>query len=126
MMWFRLCSVPPGAKDAVTEVAAVRVTTHAPVPVHAPDQPENVFGAVAVSVRVTGVLGAKLAEHPVVEPDVQLIPVGLLVTFPTPLPAMVTVNASLVVKLAVTFAEADKVKLQVPVPEQPPPLQPPK
>jgi hypothetical protein len=48
------------------------------------------------------------------------------VTVPTPLPAVVTVNTSPLLKLAVTLAEADRVRLQVPVPEQPAPLQPPK
>jgi hypothetical protein len=72
------------------------------------------------------VFGAKFAEQAVVEPEVQSIPDGLLVTVPMPLPEVVTVNTSPVLKLADTLAEADRVKLHVPVPEQPPPLQPPK
>ena len=43
-------------KVAVTEVAAVSVTTHVPVPVQAPpDHPANVEPAAAAAVRVTGV-----------------------------------------------------------------------
>jgi len=96
------------------------------VPAHAPDHPENPLGGVVVSVRVTAVFGAKFAEQAVVEPEVQSIPDGLLVTVPLPLPEVVTVNTSPVLKLADTLAEADRVKLHVPVPEQPTPLQPPK
>jgi hypothetical protein len=79
----------------------------------------------AVAVRVTGVLGAKVAVQAVAEPEVQSIPEGLLVIVPTPLPEVLTVSASPAVKLAVTWAEVERVKLHVPVPEQLP-LQPPK
>jgi hypothetical protein len=117
----------PTPNVAVTVVVvALRVTLQAPVPVQAPDHPENPLGGVVVSVRVTAVFGAKFAEQVVVEPEVQSIPDGLLVTVPLPLPEVVTVNSSPVLKLADTLAEADRVKLHVPVPEQPPPLQPPK
>ena len=84
------------------------------------------MGAVAVAVRATAVFGAKFAEQAAVEPELQSIPDGLLVTVPLPLPEVVTVNTSPVLKLADTLAEADRVKLHVPVPEQPPPLKPPK
>lgn len=117
----------PGENVAVTElVAAVMVTLHWPVPAHAPDHPENTLGVFVVSVRVTAVFGAKVAEQVLVEPEMQSIPDGLLVTVPMPLPEVVTVKTSPLLKLAVTLAEADRVKLQVPVPEQPAPLQPPK
>ena len=38
---------------AVTVLAAVIVTTHAPVPVHAPDHPANVDPVAGVAVTVT-------------------------------------------------------------------------
>ena len=40
---------------AVTDFAASIVTTHVPVPVHAPDQPANVVLASGAAVSVTGV-----------------------------------------------------------------------
>ena len=38
---------------AVTDFAVSMLTTHAPVPVHAPDQPANVDPTDGVAVRVT-------------------------------------------------------------------------
>jgi hypothetical protein len=43
---------------AFTDLAAVMVTTQAPVPVHAPVQPANVAPAAAVAVKATEVPGA--------------------------------------------------------------------
>lgn len=42
-------------KVAVTDRACVIDTTHAPVPVHAPDQPVNVDPRAALAVNVTEV-----------------------------------------------------------------------
>ena len=53
----------------------------------------------------------------------QLIPAGLLVTVPVPLPDVVTVNAAPVVNAAATLSAAVMVRLQVDVPEHAP-LQP--
>ena len=51
------------------------VTVHVrDVPVHAPDQPANVEFAPGVAVRVTDV------------PALKVVPVGLLVTVPLPVP----------------------------------------
>lgn len=61
---------------------AFMVTVQVPVPVQSPLQPEKVDPADGVAVRVTTVLSAKLNEH--VAP--QLIPGGLLVTVPLPVP----------------------------------------
>ena len=118
-----LCRLPEfGAKFALTVVAALNVTLQLPAPEHPPPQPEKVLPAVGVSVRVTDVLAGKFAEHEDVE---QLIPAGLLVT--VPLPAIVTVNATVPeveVNIGVTVIAADILKVQLPVPEQPPPLHP--
>jgi len=54
-----------------------------------------------------------------------LIPAGLDVTVPLPVPALFTVSVTPgSVKVAVTVVAAFNVTLQAPVPEQPPPLQP--
>jgi hypothetical protein len=74
-------------KVAVTVVAAVIGTVQVPVPEQPPPlQLVKLEPVAAVAVRVTEVL--KLAEQ--VEP--QLMPLGLLVTVPLPLPAGVTVS----------------------------------
>ena len=73
---------------AVTAEAAVRFTVQVPVPVQAPDQPANVELAPAAAVKVTDVPLAKLALHV----DPQLMPAGLLVTVPVPVPASATVS----------------------------------
>jgi len=55
----------------------------------------------------------------------QLMPAGLLVTLPAPVPALETVSVKVRrVKVAVTVVAAESVTTHVPVPEQPPPLQP--
>jgi hypothetical protein len=53
----------------------------------------------------------------------QLIPAGLLVTTPLPLPAVATVSDSIALNVAETFSAAVTVKVQLAVPEQAP-LQP--
>jgi hypothetical protein len=59
------------------------VTLHVPLPEQAPVHPPNDEPVAAAAVSVTGVPLLKLAEQ--VEP--QLIPSGLLVMVPEPLPA---------------------------------------
>ena len=79
---------------AVTVSAALIVTEHPPVPVHpAPLQPANVDPFVAVAVSATTWPLVKLAEHVVG----QLIPAGLLVTVPVPVPASFTLKVKLFV-----------------------------
>jgi hypothetical protein len=73
-------------KVAVTEAAVEAVMLQAPVPLHAPDQPANVDPAFGAAVSVIAVPAAKLALHV----DPQLMPAGLLVTVPAPVPAAVT------------------------------------
>ena len=73
---------------AVAEAAAVGVRLQVPVPVQAPDQLVNVEPVLGVAVSVTGVPLVKLALHTVP----QLIPEGLLVIVPVPVPALATVS----------------------------------
>src|SRR5215470_8726910 len=108
-------------KLAVTEVAAVTATVQVPVPVQPPLQPVNVESAAGAAVKVTAVPLANVAEHELP----QEMPVGTLVTVPDPAPALLTVSEKLCnVNVAVTEAAAFMVTVQVPVPVQPPPLQP--
>src|SRR5436309_2657833 len=87
------------AKVAVTVVAALRVTVQAPVPEQPPPlQPVKVEPAAGAAVSVTAVPLVKLAAQ--VAP--QVIPAGLLVTVPVPVPALETVRAKVGVKLTVT------------------------
>ena len=76
-------------KFAVTALAEDITTVQVPdVLVQAPDHPVNVEPAVMVAVRVTEVLW--LYEYEQVAP--QLIPAGLEVTVPEPVPVLVTVK----------------------------------
>lgn len=79
-------------KVAVTACAAFIVTTQEPVPEHAPLQPANVEPVAAVGVSVTMVPLAKFAEQVVG----QLMPVGVLITVPLPVPASVAVRVKFV------------------------------
>jgi len=81
-------SVRSSVNVAVTLAFADSVTTHAPVPVQAPDQPVNTEPAVAVGVSVTIV---PLSKLPVQEPGHDS-PAGAETTVPLPLPAGVTVS----------------------------------
>src|SRR5882724_2381161 len=107
---------------AVTVVAALRVTVQAPGPEQPPPlQPLKVEPAAGAAVSVTAVPLAKLAAQ--VAP--QVMPAGLLVTVPAPVPALETVSVKVCrVKVAVTVVAAESVTVQAPGPEQPPPLQP--
>jgi len=112
---------PEEVNVAVTLLAALMVTLHVLVPLHAPPQPPKVQPLLGLAVNVTAVPLEKLAVQ--VEP--QSIPLGDDVT--EPLPVVVTVNAKLLTgiteKAAVTFLAALIVTVQVPVPLQAP-LQP--
>jgi len=110
------------AKVAVTVVALLSVTVHVPVPEQPPPlQPVNVEPAAGVAVNVTTVPFAYAAMH--VEPHE--MPAGLLVTVPIPEPVLFTVSVEAwTAKAAATVVFAPSVTVHVPVPEQPPPLQP--
>ncbi len=79
------------------------VTVQVPVPVQAPLQPAKVEPLAAAALRVTEAPALNAAEQ--VAP--QLMPVGLLVTVPLPLPALLTVRLKVevgaVLKVAVTL-----------------------
>ena len=91
------------------------------MPEHPPPlQLVKVDPPVGVAVRLTELPLVKLA----VQLDVQLlIPAGLLLTVPVPVPALVTVNEAVGAESNVALTEvfALKVTLQVPVPLHAPP-----
>jgi hypothetical protein len=71
------------------------VTTHVPVPLHPlPDQPAKLDPAAAEAVKVTCEPTANSAAHWLLL-ALQLMPTGLLVTWPLPFPASVTVNVKI-------------------------------
>jgi hypothetical protein len=88
--------------------------------VHAPDQPAKVSPVAGVSERVTEEFGAKAAVQLAGVAEEQLIPAGLLVTVPVPVPAKATVNPTPGLNVAETLVAALMEKLHV-VPEQLPP-----
>ena len=71
-------------KVAIAVTVALGASLHEDVPVQAPDHPANVEPDVAVAVSVTDVPLAKLALHVLG----QLMPAGLLITVPAPVPAL--------------------------------------
>jgi hypothetical protein len=75
---------------AVTVVFAVNETTHVALEDEQPppDHPVNADPAAGFGVNVTEALSANWA----LQPFPQVMPPGLLVTVPTPLPAFVTVS----------------------------------
>jgi hypothetical protein len=106
------------AKVAVAERLPLTVTVQVPVPLHAPDHPVNVELAAGVAVRVTLVPSLKLALQVVP----QLMPDGLLVTVPVPVPANVTDSDEVPkLKVADTEVSAVIVTVQDPVPLHAPP-----
>jgi hypothetical protein len=119
--------VVAAVKAASTDVAELTVTVHVPVPPHPPPlQPLNVepVAGTAVSVAVVP------AVTDVAQTDPQLMPAGVLVTVPAPVPDLVTVRMSdgggvgEVENVAVTVTAMFPEVTQAAVPEQPPPLQP--
>jgi hypothetical protein len=101
-------------------VAAVIDTTQEPVPVQAPLQPVKVEPVAGTALKLTDVPLAKFALQVVP----QLIPTGVLVTVPVPVPFLVTFNAKLVIlKVAVTNLAAFIVTWHDPEPVHAP-LQP--
>src|SRR5215216_8000868 len=94
------------------------VTIQDPVPGQlAPFQPVKVEPGSASAVSVTEAPKAKLAEQVLVQP---LIPAGVLVTLPAPVPGILTSNFGLALNIAVTERASLMVTTQV-LPEQAPP-----
>lgn len=118
-------AVGVSAKLAVTALAAPMLSTQLPVPVQSPAQPVNELPAVAAAISVTELPLAKLP----VQVAPQLMPAGLLVTVPAPVPFLFTVTryVGVVVNVAVTVtAAAGMVKVQGLALAQPAkPVQPP-
>jgi hypothetical protein len=104
---------------AVTLVFAVRATVHVDVPVQPPDQPVNVEVAFGAAVKVTAVPLLK----PAVQVAPQLMPAGVLVIVPLPVPALCTVSCTGVAitpKVAVTLVFDVRSTVQVEMPLHPP------
>ena len=73
---------------AVTDVAALSVTVHVPVPVQPPLQPLKIEPAAGAAVKVTAVPLANAAAQVVP----QEMPAGALVMVPVPAPLELTVS----------------------------------
>jgi hypothetical protein len=104
---------------AVTAAGEVTVPAQAAVPPQAPDQPAKTEPGAGVSVSETIVPDGKSVVH--VAP--QLIPAGVLVTVPEPVPASETVTGTcggMTAKVAVTNCGPSIVRTQVALPEQAP------
>jgi len=108
-------------KVGVMDVSAFVVTVQVAVPEQPPPlQLEKAESLAGLLVRVTAVPSINSS----VQAAPQLIPALEDVTIPLPMPALVTVRVKTREKVAVTVMSAFVVTVQVPVPEQPPPLQP--
>src|ERR1700686_3723942 len=77
----------PCVKEAETDVLLFKVTTQAPMPLQAPPHPAKFEPPLGVCVNVTCVPVGKFAAQTVP----QLIPAGVLVTVPVPVPESDTV-----------------------------------
>src|ERR1700752_1961832 len=79
-------------KVAVTNWPVFATTSHEPVPLHGPLQPANADPEEAMVLRLTAVPAATLSSHA----GPQVIPKGLLVTVPLPVPASNTPSVCVV------------------------------
>ena len=112
MLTERLAAI--AVKFAVTNWLELRVTMHVPVPEHpAPLHPANTELESGVAVSVTGVLVGKLAEH--VPTPGQLMPLGLLVTVPPPVPPSVTRSPEVLAVYRLTKASGQTTVSSFPV-----------
>lgn len=106
---------------AVTLTTSCTVTVHAPMPEHAPLQPANAEPEAAIGQSVTTVRVSYIALQ--VAP--QLMPDGVEMTVPEPLPAFVTFNVlGAFTKVAVTFFASFATTVQVVLVPEHAPLQP--
>ena len=88
MMWFKTFTVWLTLKVAVAVKLLFIVTVHADVPLQAPLQPAKYAPFAGTAVSFTTLPDAKEA----VQVPGQLIPAGLLVTVPVPVPARLTLK----------------------------------
>jgi hypothetical protein len=106
-----------GANVAVTVVAALGVTTQAPVPVHPPPlQPvksEPASGAAVSVIELPSVTSS-------LQSDGHAMPAGDELTLPEPVPLSDVVTVYSAKNVAVTFLSASAVMVQVSVPLQAP------
>lgn len=109
-----------GPYVAVTAWLELMARTQLPVPEQAPLQPVNTEPDAGVATRLTDVPDEYCAEQ--VAP--QLIPAGLLVVVPVPVPAGVTVSVKSWAKFALRERFELIVTVHVPVPLHDEPLQP--
>src|SRR5262249_14944504 len=109
-------------KVALALVSPDIVSWHVLEPPQAPAHPAKVNPLLAAAVSVTAVPSGKPAEHWLLV-GLQLIPLGLLVTWPPPVSVTVSVRV-IWPKVAVTLVSAVIVKLQVLVPLQTAAVQP--
>ena len=103
-------------KNAVTALDAFIVTVHAPVPKHPPpDQPVNddPKDDDAVRVTVSPLTNVSAQSKP------QLMPAGVLVTEPRPVPTLRTLRSNSNRNSAATVRSSFIEIKQLPVPEQP-------
>jgi hypothetical protein len=94
-----------------------------PVPEQPPPlHPSNLESVPVLAVRVTFWPGGKSATQFVspVTGEEQLIPPGLLVTVPPPVPVIVTINSGFLLRVAATCLSESIVKLHDELPEQAP------
>jgi hypothetical protein len=102
---------------AVADVAEVTSTVHVDVPLQAPDHPANAEPDLGAAVSFTDVPVRILVEQVVP----QLIPEGLLVTVPAPVPVLCTTSRTggfVKLNCTMTVALAFRVKVQPAVPPQ--------
>lgn len=105
-------------KLAVTLLLCVSVTAQVPVPLQAPLQPAKTERLDGVAFNVTTVPPLKAALHALP----QLIPAGLELTVPVPVPALLVASVTLCsVNVAVTFWACPRLTVQDPAPLQAPP-----
>jgi len=108
---------------AVTVWSELETKEHVPVPEQPPPlHPSNLESVPVLAVKVTFAPGVKSATQLVspVTGEEQLIPPGLLVTVPPPVPVIVTTNSGFRLRVAVTCLSESIVKLQEEAPEQAP------
>lgn len=106
--------------SALTVRSPFKTSEQAPVPLQSPLHPVKVALPDGTAVSLTVLPLGKFAEQAVP----QLMPLGLLVTVPPPVPDLVTVTAVLAAALKTAVTVAFPVTAHITVPEHPPPLHP--